>query len=488
MPKGRRNRGRRKAPSRGYGDRTGRKGPRKAPEPEPDLLDRDPEAQPPVIAIVGRPNVGKSTLLNSLVRSRVAIVEETPGVTRDRVAVICTLADRTVEVVDTGGVGIVDRQGLETHVEVQVGVAIAGADVILFVTDAREGVTALDRRVAGLLRSAEAPIVLLANKVETDEAEWGLGELEVLGHGTPLAISAKEHIGLGDLEERLAGLLPADRITPRRLERPELLLAVVGRMNAGKSSLVNALLKQERMIVSEVPGTTRDSVDVRFERDGKVVVLIDTAGIRKERIVHDSVEFYAQRRAERAMRRADATVLVLDVNEEVARLDRRIAAYALEHYQPVVVAANKWDLIPPEARLADFREHLRATLPPLRHAPLVLTSALQGRGVEDVLRAAWRLREQANTRVSTADVNKVLETAQARRAPKPYKGKRGHILYGTQVEVAPPTFVLFVNDVELFESNYLRYLENRFRKDLPFPQVPLKFVLKARPRSPSKNA
>jgi len=487
MPKGRRNRGRRKAPTRGRGDRTGHKGPRKPPAPEPDTLDRDPDATPAVIAIVGRPNVGKSTLLNALVGSRVAIVEETPGVTRDRVAVICTLADRTVEVVDTGGVGIVDRQGLEPHVEEQVDVALADADVILFVTDAREGATALDRRVANLLRSVDTPVLLLANKVETDEAEWSVGELEVLGHGSPLPISAKEKRGLDDLEEKLAELLPDEKITPRRLERPELLLAVVGRMNAGKSSLVNALLQQERMIVSQVPGTTRDSVDVRFERDGRVVVLIDTAGIRKERIVHDSVEFYAQRRAERAMRRADATVLVLDTAEDVARLDRRIAAYALEHHQPVVVAANKWDLIPSEAKLADYRKHLLSVLPPLRHAPVVRTSALEGRGVEDVLAAAWRLRDQANTRVSTADVNKALEAAQAKRAPKPFKGKRGRIYYGTQADVGPPTFVLFVNDVDLFESNYLRYLENRFREELPFKQVPLRFVLKPRPRSESKN-
>jgi len=484
MPKGRRNRGRRRTSTRGRPDRTGRKGPRKAPEPPPDTLVRDPDAPPPVIAIVGRPNVGKSTLLNALVRSRVAIVEPTPGVTRDRVAVLCTLADRTVEVVDTGGVGIVDRQGLEAHVEAQVAQAVEGADVVLFVTDAREGVAALDRRVADLLRGARAPVVLLANKVETEEAEWGLGELEALGHGTPLAISAKERIGLDELEERLAVLLGAHAIPPRRLPPPELLLAVVGRMNAGKSSLVNALLEQERMIVSEVPGTTRDSVDVRFERDGKVVVVIDTAGIRKERIVHDSVEFYAQRRAERAIRRADVTVLVLDTTAEVARLDRKIAAYAIEHHQPVVVAANKWDLVPREDKLSHFKKHLRTALPPLRHAPVVATSATEGKGVEAVLAAAWRLQGQARTRVGTADVNKALEEAQALRAPKPYQGRRGHIYYGTQVDVAPPTFVLFVNDPELFESNYVRYLENRFRESLPFAEVPLRFFLKARPRAP----
>lgn len=482
MPKGRRQRGNRRSSTRGRGDRTGRKGPRRPPEPEPDTLARDADAPPPVIAIVGRPNVGKSTLLNALVRSRVAIVEPTPGVTRDRVTVLCTLADRTVEVVDTGGVGMADRQGLEAHVEAQVAQAVEEADVVLFVTDAREGVAPLDRRVAEQLRGVRAPVVLLANKVETEEATWGLGELEALGHGTPLAISAKERQGLDDLEERLAQLLPAHAVTPRRLPPPELLLAVVGRMNAGKSSLVNALLEQERMIVSEVPGTTRDSVDVRFERDGKVVVVIDTAGIRKERVVQDSVEFYAQRRAERAMRRADVTVLVLDATAEVSRLDRRIAAYALEHHQPVVVAANKWDLVPPEARLSELRKHLYTALPPLRRAPVVATSALEGRGVEAVLAAAWRLQAQSRTRVGTAAVNRALEEAEALRAPKPRQGRRGHVYYGTQVDVSPPAFVLFVNDPELFESSYVRYLENRLRDSLPFPEVPLKLLLKPRPR------
>lgn len=483
MVKGRPPHKRRPSSSKGRRDPTGRKGPRQPPEPPPDTLERDPDARPPIVAIVGRPNVGKSTLLNSLVGSRVAIVEPTPGVTRDRVTVLCTLADRTVEVVDTGGVGIVDRQGLEAHVEGQVTQAVEGADVILFLTDAREGLMPLDQRVAHLLRGVDAPVVLLANKVEIEEAEWNLGEFEALGYGSPIPISAKERRGLGELEERLAELLPEGPVTPRMLPPPELKLAVVGRMNAGKSSLVNALLEQERMIVSEVPGTTRDSVDVRFERGGKAVVVIDTAGIRKERIVHGSVDFYAQRRAERAMRRADVTVLLLDVSVEVARLDRQIAAYALDHYHPVVVAASKWDLAPEGAGARDFRQYVYDVLPPLRFAPVVFTSALDGTGVPEVLDSAWLLCEQARTRVGTAGVNRAIENAQGLRAPKPRHGRRGQIYYGTQVEVSPPTFVLFVNDPELFESNYLRYLENQLRKELSFSQVPLKIILRRRPRS-----
>ncbi|MHC5009514.1 MAG: ribosome biogenesis GTPase Der [Planctomycetota bacterium] len=471
----------------GRRDATGRKGPRKPPAPAPDTRERDERAAPPVVAIVGRPNVGKSTLLNSLVKSRVAIVEETPGVTRDRVAVLCTLADRTVLLVDTGGVGIVDRQGLEEDVEGQVERAIADAAAILFVVDAREGVTPLDERVASLLRRAADRVVLLANKAEVGGLDWNLSEFDRMGYGAPLAISAKERHGLGELEERVEALLPTGPTTPLKLPPPALKLAIVGRVNAGKSSLVNALLRTERMIVSEVPGTTRDSVDVRFEHDGKAMVLIDTAGIRKERVVQDSVDFYAQRRAERAMRRADVSVLVIDATVDIARLDRRIAAYALDHFHPVVVAANKWDLKPPGLTERTFRDYLHEHLPGLRFAPVVFTSAKEGTNLEAVLRAAWALQQQGATRVTTAELNRTLEEAQSLRGPKPRLGRRGQIYYGTQVQVSPPTFILFVNEPELFDNNYLRYLENRFRAALPFTNVPLRLRLRARPRSPSKN-
>ncbi len=468
-------------------DRTGHKGPRQ-PRPEPeDLLERSADARPPLIAIVGRPNVGKSTLLNRLAGSRIAIVEETPGVTRDRVTVICTVADRTVELVDTGGVGIVDRQGLDDEVERQVTTAIERAAVVLFVVDAREGVAALDKRVAGLLRNVADKVILLANKMEVEEAQWNLGELESLGFGEAMPISAKEGRGIDDLDEKLAEFLPAGPTTARRLERPELKLAFVGRMNAGKSSMVNAILRDDRMIVSSVPGTTRDSVDVRFEHDGKAVVLIDTAGIRKERIVQNSVEFYAQRRAERAMRRADASILVLDATADIARLDKRIAGYALDHYHPLVIAANKWDLRPDDVTAKAFRRYLSKTLPGFKFSPVVFTSAVEGTGLENLLKTVWRLHEQASTRVSTAQVNKVLEEAQTRRGPRPRYGKQGQIFYGTQVATNPPTFVLFCNDPELFDQTYMRYLENRFREHLPFEEVPLKFILKPRERSASKN-
>jgi GTPase len=454
---------------------------------EPDTLERDPAARPPVVAIVGRPNVGKSTLLNALSGSRISIVEPTPGVTRDRVGVLCTLADRTVELVDTGGVGIVDAQGLGSHVEDQVGVAVEAAAVILFVLDAREGVEPLDERVAGMLRRAASRVVVVANKAETQKVGWNVGEIEGLGFGEPVVVSAQERTGLDELEERVAARLPTGPTTPRRLPPPEMKLAFVGRVNAGKSSIVNALLRQQRMIVSSVPGTTRDSVDVRFERDGKSFVVIDTAGIRKEKSVQGGLDFYAQRRAERAMRRADISALVLDATADVSRLDRRIAGYALEHHHPVMIVVNKWDLRPPDLTTGRFAKYVRATLRGLDYAPIVYTTATDGRNVDALVDVARGLFRQATTRVKTAQLNKAILHAQTLKAPRPYHGRQGQIYFGTQVDVRPPTFVLFVNDPALFDSTYRRYLENQFRAILPMPEVPVRIFFKARERSPSKN-
>ena len=480
----------RRAPSGRRGDRTGHKGPRRAivREPQADAIPRDPTAAPPVIAIVGRPNVGKSTLLNAFTRSLVSIVDPTPGVTRDRVGVLCTLADRTVEIVDTGGIGIVDAQGLEAHVEAQVETAIRHAAVVLFLVDAREGVMPYDRAVAQRLRRTIAPVLLLANKAESEKSGWDLGEFHALGYGAPMPISAQEGLNLERVEDQLRRLLPEGPTTPVRLPPPEFHLAFAGRVNVGKSSLVNALLKEDRMIVSEVPGTTRDSVDLRFTRDGRSFVLIDTAGIRKEKAVQNSLEFYAKRRSERAMRRADVTALVIDAAMDVARIDRTVAGYAAAEHHPVVIVVNKWDLAPADLKKQVFVEYLRKTLDGLAYAPVVFTSALRGYGVGKIVDAAQKLHTQAQTRVTTGQLNKAIEAAYAMKRPRPYKGGVGKIFYGTQVDVAPPTFVLFVDDPARFEDAYTRYLENRFREMLPFPEVPILIRYKARMRSPSKNA
>jgi GTP-binding protein len=477
----------RRAPSGKRGDRTGHKGPRQKPaRPADEGASRVAQPRPPVIAIVGRPNVGKSTLLNAFARSLVSIVEETPGVTRDRVSVLCTVAGRTVEMVDTGGVGIVDAHGLAPHVERQVDLAIATAAVVLFVVDAREGIAPLDRVVAGRLRRAKAPVILVANKAETGKVVWNVGEMPSLGYGEALPASAQEGINLDVLESRIAALLPEGPTTPARLPPPVVSLAFLGRVNVGKSSIVNTLLHEDRMIVSEVPGTTRDTVDVRFERDGEAFVVIDTAGVRKERTVQNSLEFYAKRRSERAIRRADVVALVLDATSDVARLDREIAGMCAQEHRPTILVVNKWDLVPEGVETERYVKYLAKTLDGMAYAPIVFVSAKATRNVWKVVEVARSLHRQTQTRVKTADLNKAIEAAWALRRPRASGGRVGRIYYGTQVGVAPPTFVLFVDDPKLFNDAYRRFLENRFREMLPFPEVPLQILFRARARSPSK--
>jgi GTP-binding protein len=294
-------------------------------------------------------------------------------------------------------------------------------------------------------------------------------------------------MGLDSVEARLRDVLPAGPTTPPRLPPPELKLAIVGRVNAGKSSLVNALVREERMIVSEVPGTTRDSVDVRFERDGKTFVAIDTAGMRKEKSVQNSLEFYAKRRAERAIRRADVVALVLDATADVARLDREIAGEAVSLHKPVVVVVNKWDLAPEGFDPNEFVEYVGKILPGLSFAPIVFTSANAGTNVGQMVDVALSLHRQSLTRVSTAEVNKAIEAAYRVRRPRPFRGKVGKVYYGSQVDVSPPTLLLFVCDPQRFETPYTRYLENRFRETLPYPEIPVKVLYRARTRAPSKN-
>lgn len=460
-----------------------------APPTEPTPADPAEGAvtTPPIVAIVGRPNVGKSTLFNAFARSRIAIVEDLPGVTRDRIGVVCEVADRTVELVDTGGVGMVDAQGLDDHVDDQIGSAIEDATAIIFVVDARAGIQPLDTTVAQRLRRHRGRVVLVANKVESERIGWDAAEFERLGFGSPILISAKERLKLFHLEDALEALLPDTSHLATREADPDLQLAMVGRVNAGKSTFVNALLEDDRMIVSEVAGTTRDSVDLRFDRAGRTITVIDTAGIRKELAVQNSVDFYAQRRAEKAMRRADVTALVIDASIDVGRLDRKIADYALTHYHPVLIVANKWDLAPRGVKKRAFLEYLDKTLPGLDHAPVVFTSALNGQNLDRVLEVAFELREQAQLRVSTAKVNQILDEAYARRKPRPKQGRIGRIYYGSQVDVEPPTFVLFINERYLFPPDYLRYLENRFREHTAMKEVPIRIFLKERDRSPSKN-
>ena len=378
----------RRAPSGVRGDRTGHKGPRqkRARAEKPDAIARDPAARPPVVAIVGRPNVGKSTLLNAFARSLVSIVEPTPGVTRDRVSVLVTLADRSVELVDTGGIGIVDRQGLAPFVEKQVDEAVARAAVVLFVVDARDGVMPLDRAVADRLRPCKVPVLLVANKAETERVGWAVGEMHALGYGEPLKVSAKEGHGLDRLEAELGARLPAGPTTPRRMPEPALQLAVVGRVNAGKSSLVNALVHEERMIVSEVPGTTRDSVDVRFELDGKTFVAIDTPGLKRMKSLANDLEFYSIHRAQRSVRRADVVLLFFDAGQRISKVDKQLCQYIDQQYKPCIFVVNKWDLALEKGMTSEkWSKYLFDSFASMRHVPVALVTAKDSRNIRKLI-------------------------------------------------------------------------------------------------------
>jgi GTP-binding protein len=450
----------------------------------------------PRLAIVGRPNVGKSTLANRMCGTRVSIVEPTAGVTRDRISVPAQLrsakSERWVEVIDTGGIGIVDRDDLGPQVEEQIATAIKTSDLILWVVDVREGLTPLDQEVATRLRGLPIPVLLVANKVEGRGLAWDVDAFRRYGVGEgPFAISAQNGEGLEPLYERILELVQPlaagededDQAIPDPRHRSTMRLAVIGQRNAGKSTLINALAREERMIVSEIPGTTRDAVDVIFERDGRSFVAIDTAGVRRKRSHQDAIDFYSDARARKSIRRGDVVILLYDVTRRLGSIDKELARYALDHYKPVILAANKWDLV--EGLVpADFREYLDQELPALTFAPNIFISAKGPRGVDDLVRIALELYEAAGTRVTTGELNRVLSRALESRSPTS-GGHAARIRYATQTDVHPPTFVLFVNDKRHFTKDYLRYLGNRLREELPFRELPVRIVLRDRDSSPS---
>ncbi len=432
----------------------------------------------PVVAIVGRPNVGKSSLLNVLARERISIVDPRAGITRDRVSVIIARDERYFELIDTGGVGTVDADHLETHVEEQIRCALERADVILFVVDAPAGLTPLDQIVAGLLRPLGKPVVVIANKVDDPRHEAEAAQFERLGFGEPLAFSALHAHGRTELLERLDALLPEASMTEP--PAPMMKLAIVGKRNAGKSTLVNALAGEERMIVSEIPGTTRDAVDVRFERAGQAFIAIDTAGVRKKSRMGD-IDFYSYTRALRSIERADVVLLLIDATVPVAETDLKLAAAILEEYKPVVLTVNKWDLAVGRTEPREFAEYLARVMPALAHVPAVFVTAKTGRNVDAAVHVALSLHAQAHTRVATAPLNAALQTILALRGPSAKHGtKQVRIYYATQVSTAPPTIVFFCNDPGLVSTNYRRFMENRLRELLPFKEVPARLWFRAR--------
>ena len=433
----------------------------------------------PVVAIVGRPNVGKSSLFNSIVRRRASIVDPTAGVTRDRVTEICEIGERFFELVDTGGHGIVDCDDLGEDIERQIRHAIDEADVILFVVDVQDGLVPLDRQTADLLRRRADRVFLVANKVDSPTVVPDLGEFHKLGFKDPIPISATHGFGRTELLERISAAV--EGISDEVPSTPVMKIAVVGKRNSGKSSFINALAGSDRVIVSEIPGTTRDSIDIRFERDGRTIVAIDTAGVRKKNKIANDVEYYAFTRVTDSIHRADIVLFMIDSTVPVGQVDKRLAAIITAEYKPCIIVVNKWDLAKGRATTEEFGDYLTKVFGQLDYAPVTFTSAITGRNVQSTIDVAFSLFKQANRRVGTGQLNQALETALAENLPQARTGsKTPRLYYATQVSTRPPTIVVFVNGVANVTVNYERFLLNRFREYLPFEEIPIRLVFRDR--------
>lgn len=446
----------------------------------------------PKVVIVGRPNVGKSSLLNMLAVRRVSIVDPTAGVTRDRVSTTIELKSedrakpsRYIDVVDTGGYGIEDSQNLTAQVEEQIAHGLAQANLVLFVIDAQEGVTPLDKVVAKLLHTTRdkkgAPVLLVANKVDDTQLEANIYEFLKLGFGEPIAVSASTARNRAELVDAILDRIDWEKIGATS-EKPDpgVLLAIVGKRNAGKSTLVNALAGEERVIVSEIEGTTRDSVDVRFELDGKVFTAIDTAGVRKTKSLHGDIEFYSHHRALRSIRRADVVLFLIDAAVPVSQVDKQLSSELQRHFKPTVIVVNKWDLAQEKATQEDYLKYLDQELVGLNFAPIVFATASAKEGHREAAAMALNLYAQASHRVGTSELNRTLEQIIAERAPTSGIGRKPKIYYVTQLATNPPTIFLSVNDPNMFDAAYQRYLINRFRDTLPFAEVPIRLIIRGR--------
>ena len=454
----------------------------------------------PVIAIVGRPNVGKSSLLNALVGKRISIVQDEPGVTRDRVSTPYQIDGRWVELMDTGGYGFVDPDALTEHIRQQIETAMTRADLVIFVVDCESGLTSADEQMASMLRRRNIKTVLVANKADGPKADTSLGDFARLGLGTPVGVSAMNNRNLDLLLGEVRKNIDLTN-APTEIKTPAMLLAIVGKRNAGKSTLVNAIAEiyegdPNRVIVSEVPGTTRDSVDVRFDKDDKTLIVIDTAGVRKKRhMVTNDIEFYSFHRAQRSIRRADVVVMLIDGTEHISEPDKKLAEYIAQQHKPVILVVNKWDLVLKNARkqaeekgtefsddllMQEFGEYLGQEMPFVDYAPIMFITAKDGRNVQKALDLSQHLFKQSNTRVGTGELNRVIKQIFSEQVPSTPRGERVRVYYATQTDVAPPTIVLFVNAPDLVTDSYQRFMINRFRELLPYGEVPIKLLLRGR--------
>lgn len=435
----------------------------------------------PIVAIVGRPNVGKSTLFNIFANSRISIVENTPGVTRDRLYANAEWLDREFVMVDTGGIELMSTDEIAVSIRQQAQIAIAEADVILFVCDARTGITNEDAEVAKLLRSSRKPVVLAVNKADSPKQEMDIYEFYNLGIGEPIPISAANHLNLGDLLDTVVEMFPQSELEGEFGANDEIKVAIIGRPNVGKSSIFNSLVGKERSIVSNVAGTTRDAIDTPVTRDGISFLFIDTAGMRRKARIDEPIEKYSIIRSLRAVDRSDVVLMVLDAVEGVTEQDKKIAGYAHEAGKGVILVVNKWDLYEKDnTSTLRFTEMLRKELIFMQYAPVVYVSALTSQRIHRLPEVINYVAEQNAMRVSTSILNQVVNDAIAINPPPSDKGKRLKILYTTQVKIKPPTFVIFANDPEIMHFSYQRFIENKLREAFGFEGSPLQIIIRGK--------
>jgi GTP-binding protein len=433
----------------------------------------------PIVAIVGRPNVGKSTLFNRIAEKRVSIVDDTPGVTRDRIYADAEWTGHEFALVDTGGIDFNDTDEILHAVRNQAKLAMEEADVILFVVDGKVGITDVDQHIVAMLRTAKKPVVLAVNKVDNVKAIPNSYEFYGLGLGEPIAVSAVNALNIGDLLDAIVKNLPVD--VEVEDEPDTIRVAVVGRPNVGKSSLVNALLGEERLVVSNIPGTTRDAVDTYFKQDGVTFIFVDTAGMRRRGKIDAALERYSVIRSLRAIDRADVVLMLIDASEGVSEQDKKIAGYVHESGRASVLVVNKWDLLTKDGKTSlRFTEMMRQELGFMQYSPVVFLSALTKQRVNRIPELVKYVAEQHAMRVSTSLLNQVVRDAVGINPPPSDRGRKLKIYYATQASVRPPTIVFFVNDPELMHFSYLRFLENKLRESFGFEGTPLKMVVRPR--------
>ncbi len=432
----------------------------------------------PLVAIVGRPNVGKSTFFNKMAGHRIAIVEDTPGVTRDRVYADCEWQNHHFTMIDTGGIDPTSDDPLLRQMRRQAEIAIETCDVILFFVDGRQGLTADDEMVADLLRRSGKPVLLVVNKIDKVSMMDDIYDFYALGMGDPIAISSVNMMNFGDLLDEIVSHFPeSSEASP---ENAAIQIAVVGKPNVGKSSLVNRILGQERVMVSDIAGTTRDAIDTRFVDHGDEFVIIDTAGIRRRKsIEYQSLERFSVVRSLAAIDRCDVALLLIDAKEGVTEQDSKIAGYIDDQGKAAIIIVNKWDAVEKDTgTMNEFIANIRKELKFMEYAPVLFISALTGQRTGSIIDMVRKVREQSSRRITTGLLNDVLGDAQAALQPPATSGRRLKIYYATQQQINPPTFVFFINDLTLMHFSYERYLENQFRKAFGFEGTPLRFIMR----------